>query len=522
MSPPSADRFDLLAAAGTRRRFLTVSGAAAGLAMTSWLADPFLARASVPSGPDPFTLGVASGDPLPDAVVLWTRLAPEPLDPSGGMAAKKFPVRWEVAEDEAFRKVVRKGQGFAQPEFAHTVHADATGLRPGREYFYRFHAGPHTSPTGRTKTAPPAGAALAAFAFAFVSCQNYPNGYYTAYRHVVAEDIELVVHLGDYIYEGEAQGTIGRGHLPAGEIMTLADYRVRLAQYKTDPDLQAAHAHVPWLVTWDDHEVENNYADEISEDPAQSPDAFLLRRAGAYRAYWEHMPLRLSLLPKGPDMPLYRRSSFGDLVEFNVLDTRQYRSDQSTALRADPARSITGDEQERWLLDGMAASPASWNVLAQQVFFTQRDLTPGTGVSYSNDAWDGYVASRDRVTGGLVERQVRNPVVLTGDVHKHYAADIKVDYDDPASAIVGSELVGTSISTGGDGGPLTPALQAQLADNPHIKYVNQQRGYVRCDVTHAAWRADFKVLPFVTAPGAPVLTDASFTIEAGSPGLQPS
>jgi alkaline phosphatase D len=517
----------LLATSTSRRRFLTRSGGAAALALATRLPGGNAWAVEGPFGGYPFTLGVASGDPLPDSVVLWTRMAPEPLSPdgSGGMPPRRTPVRWQVATDERMRNVVRRGVTHAEPEYAHSVHVDVRGLEAGTEYHYQFKAGPELSEVGRTKTAPARGAAVPALAFAFASCQNYPAGHYTAYRHMANEDLDLVVHLGDYIYEGSAQGAIGRGHVPNAEIYSLADYRVRLAQYKTDPDLQAAHAAFPWLVTWDDHEVENNYADEISQanDPVA---AFLARRANAYRAYWEHMPLRPLQMPNGPDMPLYRRFTFGDLAEFSVLDTRQYRSDQACGdgrdvnceERLEPARTITGDEQERWLLDGLEASRSTWNVLAQQVFFAQRDFDPGPEQSLSMDAWDGYKASRDRVLSGIVERGVRNPMVLTGDVHQHYAADLKVNFDEPESATIGSELVGTSISSGGDG--TDQGIPEQLAENPHIKYHNRQRGYVRCQLTPSTWTADFKVVEYVTVPGAPIRTDATFLVEPGSPGLQ--
>lgn len=478
---------------------------------------------------DLFSLGVASGDPLPDGVVLWTRLAPDPLaeDGSGGMPPENFGVRYEVSEDENFSRIVKRGAVEATPELGHSVHAEVSGLLPGREYYYRFKAGPEISPVGRTKTAPAHGAPLAALTFAFASCQNYPGGYYTAYRHMAEEDLDIIFHLGDYIYEGPAQGNIGRGHLPAREIYSLADYRVRTAQYKTDSDLRAAHASTPWVVTWDDHEVDNNYADDVSQDN-DPPREFLERRARAYQAYYEHMPLRLSSIPRGPDMQLYRRLTFGDLAEFSVLDTRQYRSDQACGdgrdagceERLDPSRSITGEEQERWLLDGLGRSGAGWNVLAQQVFLAQRDFDSGPEQLFGMDSWDGYKASRDRILGGIVERGVRNPVVLTGDVHQNYAADLKANFDDPDSATIGSEFVGTSISSGGNGSDTSAAGREQLEENPHIKFYNRQRGYVRCTLTPKEWRSDYRVVPYVTTPGAPVFTRASFAIENGQPGLQ--
>lgn len=479
---------------------------------------------------NPFSLGVASGDPLPDSLVIWTRLAPDPLaeDGSGGMPPQDFGVRYEVATDEGFRRIVRRGAVEATPELAHSVHAEIGGLQPGREYFYRFKAGPEVSPVGRTRTAPTPAASLNALAFAFVSCQNYPAGFYNAFANLAREDLDVVFHLGDYIYEGGFQGNLGRGHAPAREISSLADHRVRYAQYKADPDLRAAHAAFPWVVTWDDHEVDNNYADEISQDfPGVSREEFLQRRAIAYKAYYEHQPLGRQRLPQGPDLRLYRRFTFGDLAEFNVLDTRQYRDDQAGSGRdvpkpeqRDPSRTITGDGQEQWLLEGLARSSATWNVLAQQVFFSQRDFELGPGEIYNYDAWDGYLGSRQRLISGITERNVRNPVVLTGDVHQNYAVDIKEDFDDPDSATVGSEFVGTSISTGGNGSDTTQGGQEQMEENPHIKFYNQQRGYVRCTLTPDQYRADYRVVPHVTEPGAPIYTRASFAVEAGNPGIQ--
>jgi alkaline phosphatase D len=493
--------------------------AASGLSPSSALAKPFFAG-------DPFSLGVASGDPLPSGVVLWTRLAPEPLaeDGSGGMPSRKVPVRWEVATDEAFRDVVAKGNTFATPELAHSVHVEVEGLRPGREYFYRFKTGPETSPVGRTKTAPAFGAPLEALSFAVVSCQAYQDGYYTAYRHIAEEDLDLVVHLGDYIYEGPVSSRAVRPH-DGPEPMDLRAYRNRHALYRTDEDLQAAHAAFPWTVTFDDHEVDNNWARDDQDPDAASREAFLARRAAAFQAYYEHLPLRRSMMPRGPDLLIYRRLTFGDLAEFSVLDTRQYRDDQLPAgspQRTDPQRTITGPEQERFVLDGLGRSQARWNVLAQQVFFAQRDFAEGPAESYSVDAWDGYTAARDRILDFVEERQVANPVVLTGDVHKHYAANLKADFDDPDSATVGTEFVCTSISTGGDGEDMSAFDRVVEAENEHILFTNRQRGYVRCSLDRERWQADFRVLPFVTRPGAPVTTRASFVVENGRPGTKPA
>ncbi|MGH2919273.1 MAG: alkaline phosphatase D family protein [Solirubrobacteraceae bacterium] len=512
----------------SRRRLLATAGAAVVGAASAQV--PFARARPLPqiSG-YPFTLGVASGEPLRHGVVLWTRLAPTPLA-GGGMPARSFPVKWELAHDERFRRVVRRGEQDARSELAHSVHVELDGLEPGREYFYRFRAGGEMSPVGRTKTAPRRD--VGSLRFAFASCQQYEHGYYTAYGHMAREDLDLVVHLGDYIYEYGpneyvAPGGNVRDH-SGPEIVSLEDYRNRHAQYRTDPDLQAAHHAFPWLVTFDDHEVENNWADEVPEN-GQPVEPFLRRRAAALRAYYEHMPLRRSARPHGIDMALYRRAAFGDLATFHVLDTRQYRSDQACgdgtdigcAERLDPARTITGDAQERWLLGGLARSRATWNVLAQQVFMAQRDFEPGPAQRFSMDAWDGYAASRERLLSFIERRQVANPVVLTGDVHNNWAADLKADFDDPDSRTLGSEFVGTSITSGGDGADTTPSGLQTLAQNPHITFFNGQRGYVRCRLDNEAWRSDYRVVPYVKVAGAPIATRASFVVEAGSPGLQP-
>jgi alkaline phosphatase D len=507
-----------------RRQVLLAGSAAIGAAAlgTSGLAGA--AGAGTGRIREPFQLGIASGDPWPDGVVLWTRLAPEPLteDGFGGMPDQIVPVQWQVATDERFTDVVAEGTEQAERASAHSVHAEVSGLRPGAEYFYRFRAGAELSPVGRTKTAPAPGANLDTFSFAFASCQNYVAGQYTAYQHMAEEDLDLVAFLGDYIYERGDAGSIGRPHVPAHEIMDLADYRTRLGQYKADPFLQAAHAAFPWAVVFDDHEVEDNWAGDLSQpdtEPDQDPAVFRERRAQAFQAYYEHMPLRRAQRPSGPDIRIHRRLTFGDLVDVHLLDTRQYRDDQEVPPEqvADPERTLLGAEQRKWLLDNLSGQTARWNVLAQQVFFSQRDFTAGDADSFSDDAWDNYPAERnllrDRMAG------VSNPVVITGDVHANYAADIKADFEDPASATVGVELVGTSITSGGNGSDQNPSDSVQLQENPHIKFINRRRGYVRNTITHDSWTADYRVVDQVTAPGGSVSDRATFTIQAGKPGL---
>src|SRR5258706_11181436 len=304
-----------------RRRFLEVL-AALGAAQ----AVPGRAADRKPSFDSyPFTLGVASGYPRPDGFVLWTRLAPKPLEPGGGLAPGPVPMRWEVAEDERFAKLVASGAESPTQEWAHSVHAEVRGLRPDRWYWYRFLAGDAVSPVGRTRTAPAAGAAAARLRFAFASCQHYERGYYGAYKHMVADDLDLVVFLGDYIYESSVRINPVRVHERTDEPVTLDEYRNRYAQYRSDPDLQSAHQAFPWIVIWDDHEVDNDYADDRQEDGAP-PEEFLLRRAAAYRAYYEHMPLPAAMRPNGPAMRIYTTLAWGSLAGFHLLDGRQYRS----------------------------------------------------------------------------------------------------------------------------------------------------------------------------------------------------
>ncbi len=474
---------------------------------------------------DPFTLGVASGEPTADGVVIWTRLAPSPLadDGLGGMPAGAVDVEWEVATDDRFIRVAQRGIATAAPELAHSVHVELTGLRSGAHYFYRFRAAGHVSPTGRTRTAQAPGS-LAPMTICFASCSNYEQGWFTAYRRLADDHPDLVVHLGDYQYEYAAGGGGGPRRHVGPETVTLANYRQRYAQYKTDPDLQAAHAAAPWLVVFDDHEVADNWAGDA---PSVPQPGFLDRRAAALRAYYENMPLRRSAMPVGIDMRLYRRVHWGDLATIHMLDTRQYRDDQACGdeirtdctERLDPARTLTGIEQERWLLNGFQQSRARWDVLGQQVFFSQVDLTPGQGRGVNPDAWDGYTANRDRIVAGIVDSPVRNAVVLTGDVHSHWAAEVHEKADDPSSPVVATELVTTSISSGGDGSDGRDETSAVLAENPHIRYFNGRRGYVRMRVASDELRADFRVVPYVSRPGAPVRTGASFVVGDGEPAL---
>lgn len=385
----------------------------------------------------------------------------------------------------------------------------------------------YESTVGRTRTFPAVDAVVDRLRFASVSCQHYESGYYTAYQHMLADDLDVVLHLGDYIYEDGISTDLPRQH-NSDEVYSLTDYRNRHAHYRTDADLQAAHAAYPFVVTWDDHEIDNDYADDISQDD-DDPAEFLARRAGAYRAFWEHMPLRASAAPFGADMRLYRNLAYGGLANLSMLDTRQYRWDQACDEGAqevpcgdwdDPERTLTGDAQEAWLLDGLSASTSVWNVVGQQVFMAQRDYEAGDVKVISTDAWDGYPQNRARILGHVTEAGVQNFVVLTGDVHRHWASDLKADFDDQASATIGSELICTSVTSGGDGDD--DSQEEVRAENPHIHYCTSRRGYIRHDVTPTQWQADFLTMQYVSSPDAPIDVNASFTIQAGTPGLNPT
>ncbi|GAA4765025.1 alkaline phosphatase D family protein [Actinomycetospora chibensis] len=510
---------------GVSRRTL-LGGAVALTGAAVALRAPWVADATAPTTTaSPFTLGVASGDPTPDGVVLWTRLAPDPLAPDGlgGMPSRPVLVEWEVAADAGFRAPLARGSAVARAEDAHAVHVEVAGLRPAAEHFYRFRVGTEISPVGRARTAPAPGARVDRFAFAIASCQSRPDGYYNAHAAIARDDLDLVAWLGDYIYESAAVGVPGRAHLPAREAVSLADYRLRHGQYRSDPDLQAAHAAAPWAVTIDDHDVENNWAGDVSQvddEPDNDPAVFRARRADAYRAFWEHMPLRRAQRPQGPEMRMHRRLTFGDLLDLHLLDTRRYRTDQDPKRPRDRARTMLGAEQRAWLTTALAGPTARWNALGQQVFFSPRDLTAGPATGLDEDSWDDCAAERDALRDHLVAARTPNPVILTGDVHAAHACDVRADFTDPSSRVVATELVTTSISSGGNGSARGAGDAALLAENPHIRFVDRRRGYVRNVVTPREWRADFQVLDTVSTRGAPARTATSVVIPDGDPGAR--
>ena len=505
-----------------RRRFIAGSAAAASLAL------PFVGlRAASPRyGKYPFSLGVASGCPSADGVVLWTRLAPEPLD-GGGMAAAPVEVDWEIAEDDRFGRIVQRVTARATPEEAHSVHVELRGLKPHRWYWYRFSSGDAVSPIGRTRTAAAAGD-MSPLRLAFGACQQYEQGYYGAYRHMLREDIDLMVHLGDYIYEMSWGVNHVRKH-GIGVPTSLPEFRDRYALYKSDRDLQAAHAAFPWLITWDDHEVANDYAGDRS--PGQSNTDFFMRmRAAAYRAFWEHLPLPLSAKPQGPNATIYGGYRFGALADIVVLDDRQYRDHQvcsptggpivgECAQRHLPERTMLGAAQEQWFAQRMGQRNGRWTIVAQQTLMAQADRSNKSPTPvYWTDGWDGYPAARQRLIDAMVDNRASNPLVIGGDVHSFWAADLKRDFNRPDSEIVASELVGSSITSQG---PAWATAQRMMAKNPHLKFArNDKRGYVAMDITKDHAVATFRAVDDVTKPDTGIADLARFTIENGRPGPQ--
>ena len=520
--------YDRALARMSRRELMRAAWRLGAAAVAGAALDPASLRAQAatvkPSfSADPFSLGVASGDPLPDDVVLWTRLAPRPLE-GGGMPMSAVDVRWELAHDEGFKAVAASGTAIARPELGHSVHVEARGLDPGREYWYRFTAGDFVSPVGRTRTAPAAGAAVDRLRFAVCGCNDFESGYFTAFRHIARERFDFIFHTGDYIYEGRARKRV-REH-SGDEIYTLVDYRNRYAQYKLDPDLAAAHASAPFIVTWDDHEVDNDYAGSADET-GTPPEVFLLRRAAAYQAYFEHMPLRRAALPSAASMRLYRRLQFGSLIDFSVLDTRQFRSDQtcagsgwgSCADISDPSRTMLGAEQESWLFENLASARSTWTILGQQVPIMMRDRLPFAPEGrFALDKWDGYAAARQRLFARLKDTRAPNPVVLSGDVHLHWAADLKEDFANPSSATLGVEFTNTSITSGGDGWDVHPDWEKYRSANAHHRYHSARRGYIACTATPRLFTSEFRILDRVSVPDDPVRTEATLVVEAGKPG----
>ena len=470
---------------------------------------------------DPFTLGIASGDPLPDSVILWTRLAPSPGEARGGMPDEPFTVDWEVATDEDFADIVQAGSADAVPMWAHSVHVQVDGLDPDTWYWYRFTIREYTSAAGRTRTTPALDAKPERLRFATACCQDYSDGYYTAYQAMIKEDIDLVLFLGDYIYESAATGPV-RSH-GAPEPMTLDEYRVRHALYKTDGDLQAAHRRSPWAMIWDDHEVENDYAGEHSQDDVPTA-GWLARRAAAYQAYYEHMPLRLPP-PNGPDYKIYHALKWGDLAEFWLLDTRQYRSKQNCM--NEPGMgcegwkefdgTLLGDEQETWLKDQMTATAAIWKCITQQIVFSNVDFG-GSLVNF--DQWDGYPKARQRIFDFIVDEQLENVVVLSGDIHLGGLGDLAAIADDETSPVIATEVVTTSITSAANVPP--EAIEPALGSLPLLKYINaHSRGYVSHEVTRELYTVRCVIVDTALEATSQSMVEVERYIDVGVPGYRP-
>jgi alkaline phosphatase D len=519
---------------GLRRRRLLGAGAVTLGAAGAAAAGLFLRASGSVGGPAAapgpgvtvsgtvFKLGVASGDPLPTAIVLWTRLTPAQQGTSG-ILPPTVPVTWELAADSGFTRIVRSGTATASSALGHSVHVDVTGLTPATDYWYRFKALGRTSDTGRTRTAPAAGSTPERLRIALASCQNWQHGYFTAYRDMQDQQPDLVLFVGDYIYESSAYSYRVRRHEGTGAPVTLAQYRARHEQYATDPDLQAMRATAPFVAVFDDHEVDNDWAGDTATDPAAWPrEKFLARRAAAFQAFYEHMPIRTAQKPSGPDVRMYRALDFGALARLHVLDTRQYRDDQAaTAAGAmETGRVIMGDTQRGWLLDSMKQPGARWNLVASQVMMAETDFLAGEGKEWSYDAWDGY--QRERAALLAEFRSVRNPVVLSGDRHRTIVSDLKLDYADPDSAVVGAEFVGTSISSSGDEDLQAFAAEwaPKLADNPHWKMIDARRGYLLLDITASGIDAQLRTISTVLTTDGTTTTAATFRVDDGVPGVR--
>jgi alkaline phosphatase D len=515
-----------------RRRFLraTWGGVSAGLGLA--LLPGAYAQAAPRLGKNPFTLGVASGDPTPDGIVLWTRLAPEPANPEA-LGRSAIPVGWRVASDASLRRVVARGVALASAELAHSVHVEVSGLLPGRDYFYQFDVRGEESRVGHFRTAIGEHELARQLRFAFVTCQDWPSGHYTAYRDLIEQDLDLVLHLGDYTYEYAINGVTRRGiPAPAGfeaACQDLRTYRLRHTLHKLDADLQAAHAEFPFAVIWDDHEVANDYSGDAPEYDVPSP-VFAARRAAAYQAYYEHMPIRarVARFPT-PELRIYRGLRYGRLAEFSLLDDRQYRDDNPCgdgeqlrcpqALRDD--YSMLGRAQEGWLGQRFARSEARWNIIGQQLLLAELEHMPYGDELYWNDAWDGYPRARQRLLTSVAQTKLRNPVFLTGDWHSTFVNDLKLDFKDAKSPTLATELVTPAITTGGDATPYGPYYAPMVPYNPHIKfYEGDKRGYFAATVTPKRLELELRFMTSVENPSGTGYTEGSWIVEDGTPGAQ--
>lgn len=513
-----------------RRQILDRAWKTAGGALALSLIPAEHVLAAQPNlGANPFTLGVAAGDPRPESIVLWTRLAPEPLY-GGGMPGRPVQVPWRVARDPEMRQVVAEGVATAMPELAHSVHVEVEGLLPGADYFYQFSYRSDESTVGHFRTPVPEFRPLRSMDFAIATCQAWTDGYFTVLRDIARQDVDVVFHLGDYTYEYDPRQNVRGIALPhrfAGETVTLTRYRDQHALYKTDADLQAAHAAHAFVVIWDDHEVQNDYSGKFPEYMNMPVEEFIARRANAYQAYYEHMPIRK--LPRGPlnKLNIHRRLRFGDLAEFTMLDTRQYRTDnpcgdgeqQRCAASFDPASTMLGTGQEKWAIDGFAASRARWNFIVQGVLVAELDHDGDAGELFWQDAWDGYPGARERMLQAVQQTRLANPVVLTGDWHSTFVNDLKLDFKNEGSPVMGTEFVTPAVTSGGDGTPYGPYYAPMIPFNPHIKYFEgDKRGWFLFKLNQFGLQADLRFASKVEIPDGKVRLAERFHVESGKPG----
>ncbi|WP_300397056.1 alkaline phosphatase D family protein [uncultured Sphingobium sp.] len=512
----------------TRRQLLTAASA------TPLIGAPAIVRAQSWFAGYPFALGVTSGDPAPDGFVIWTKLAPKPFEAHGGMPMVALPVAWEVASDDRFKTIVAKGEATARPELGHSVHVEVTRLQPDRPYWYRFTLGSDRSMRGRARTLPLASASPARLKFGVAGCQNYEDGYFTAFRHLAKEDdLAFVYHYGDFIYEYKQRGPdYDKDGLPVDQVrhhvgqdcFDLADYRLRYAQYLSDYDLQAARAQHSWFPTFDDHEIQNNWVGDIDGRDQSPAEIFRLRRQAGLQAWYEYMPVRAAMLPRnGIITDMYREARFGDLLAVDFLDTRSFRSDQPCgdgfkpycAAMDDAKAQILSPEEEGWLTRNLTRGKTQWNCLAQQVMMMSLDRRRYADEKepiYNMDTWAAYRVPRDRLLAKM--RGLENVVVLTGDEHQNYAGLLE-----SGGEPVAVEFVSTSISSGGDGSDLRAGSDMLLRDNSQLKFINDQRGYLVCDVTPDAWTTQFRVMDRVSSAGGSIATRASITVPHGQPSL---
>ncbi len=511
---------------------------ALALALSPWLAPATQAQtlnsaSGAAQGPrwqvDPFSLGVASGQPQPDSVVLWTRLHMAEAD--APLKAQAISVVCEVFADAALRHPVRQWRVQTDAARAHSVHVVATGLQPGRPYWYRFVCGSASSPVGRARTSPGVNDAVDRLRIALASCQHYEQGYFAAHREMAQRDLDLVLFVGDYIYESSNPQYMLRQHL-GGVPKSLDEYRDRHAQYKSDADLRACHAAHTWLMTWDDHEVVNDYANDLDRN-FTDPQVFLRRRAAAYQAYFEHMPVRL-----GPDaakpsqMRIHDRMAWGRLADLWTLDCRQYRDHHACPdpmrgggrvvvgcdALADPSRSMLGTAQEQWFTEGLTRSTKRWKLVAQSTQMSSSGVNTPLGRSAFTDGWDGYPQARAKLLDTVAQAGLQNVVVLGGDVHMNVAAQLRVQPNDERSPVVASEIVTTSVTSRG----LGEKLLAQIRDsNPDILHArSDERGYTLLDIKPEGMRAEFMTTPNPAQAQGVFKAQAQWLVRAGVAGLQ--